>query len=97
MPMVETFKAQKTLRYWEASLAWKNVDDWSRGWTVESFTDECRMLCCDQGRIGYLADILLDDMINDRERTPLKEPGQLIPLVVIDSLSSLTQIIGQSN
>lgn len=73
MAVVDNKKASTTLGYWKASLAWKNIGNWAAGWTQESFIQECRSLCCDQGNVGKKADDLLDDMINGIERRALHE------------------------
>ena len=78
--IVESQKAKLTLRYWKASLAWKNVGDWAKGWTATTFIHEVKEICNDNGMLGGLADILLDDMIHDRERTPNETPGELIDI-----------------
>lgn len=83
--VVETPKAKLTLRFWKASLAWKNIDDWAKGWTAESFIKELRVICNDNGRLGGGADSLLDDMIHDRERTPNDIPGELIRLQFLET------------
>ena len=78
MNVVATPKAQLTLRYWKASLAWKNIGNWAKGWTAESFIKELRVICNDNGNVGARGDILLDDMINERERVENDIPGELI-------------------
>lgn len=72
-------KEDVTLKYWKASLAWKNIDDWAKGWTISSFIAEVRGICYDQGRVGDLADKLLTDVINDNERSENDIPGIIIP------------------
>lgn len=73
-------KQTLTLRYWKASLAWKNIGSWAMGWTQESFIDELRTICNDNGNLGLAADHLLDDMIHDVERRPRETPGKLYVL-----------------
>lgn len=65
--------AETTLRFWKASLAWKNIDNHADGWTQGSFIKEVRALCCSPFQVGWRADDLLDDMINNHERKPLAE------------------------
>lgn len=89
MALVRGLKASLTLRYWQASLAWKNIGTWAKGWTQESFIRELRDLCNDNGRVGSNADSLLDDMIHDRERKELPVAGRVVPL------HSKTQIMGR--
>lgn len=80
MALVETRRAQDTVRFWKASLAWKNIGTWARGWTQEDFIEECRYLCLDPSKLGDSADELLDSMIHDRERIHLETPGVIISL-----------------
>lgn len=61
-------KEENTLRYWKASLAWKNVGNWAKGWTQGDFIVELRHLSCDNDNLGRRADTLLDDMIKGIER-----------------------------
>ncbi len=69
MAVAEGKRVELAQLYWKASLAWKNIGNWADGWTVGDFIERCRLLCEDQGRIGDLADNLLEDVIHDRERT----------------------------
>lgn len=89
--LIDSAKAEKVLRYWKASLAWKNIGDWAAGWSQGSFIDECRELCQDNGLLGFRADCLLDDMIHDVERSPLEIPG------IVVELQRKTEIVGQDN
>lgn len=75
-----TIKEQRTLAYWELSLAWKNVGNWAQGLTWEGFSRKVRDVCCDQGKVGLLADSLLDDAINDIERRPNEISGSIYHL-----------------
>lgn len=77
---VPTPKEQLTLRYWKASLAWRNRGEWADGWSTGDFIDEIRMLCSSFGTLGHFADILLDDVIHDVEFSPLEQPGKLVQL-----------------
>jgi hypothetical protein len=60
-------KAEASLRYWKASQAW-HLGVNASSFTQESFINEVKMLCTDNGRVGKNADILLDDMIHDRPK-----------------------------
>jgi hypothetical protein len=80
MPMATGSKAEPTLRFWKASLAWKNIGGWAKGWTQESFIAEVRTLCADLGSLGSRADDLLDDMIHDVEERPRETPGIVVSL-----------------
>lgn len=93
MAIMTGSKAQLTLRFWKASLAWKNIGKWAQGWTTESFIDELRHLCNDNGVLGSRADTLLDDMIFDRERREQATPGTLYHFPV--RFASQTQDLGQ--
>lgn len=103
MSVVDTFKAKNTLRFWKASLAWKNIDDWAKGWTTESFINELRELCCDNDNMGRQADDLLHEMIHGRERRQTEGSaivyhlGQELEVVYIDSLTTMTNILSQAN
>jgi adenine specific DNA methylase Mod len=77
--MLNNDKAEKTLRFWKASLAWKNIGEWSKGWTQGDFISELRDLCLDSGVLGHKADNLLDDMIKGVERQEVFE-GNVLPL-----------------
>jgi hypothetical protein len=88
MALVQGLKAELTFRYWVASLAWKNIGGWAKGWTTESFITELRSLCNDNGRVGSHADELLDDIIHNKERKPLHESGRVV------SLHARTNIMG---
>jgi hypothetical protein len=90
MGLVAGRKAEYTLRYWKASLAWKNIGDWAVGWNFGAFIDELREICNDNDRLGALADRLLDDVVYDKERNPLEIPGQVV------SLHNRTIFAGQS-
>lgn len=95
MALVESRKAQDTVRFWKASLAWKNVGAWARGWTQEDFIEECRYLCLNPLKLGAAADELLDSMIHDKERIYLETPGVLISLRRPTTQTIETQIMGQ--
>lgn len=70
-----------TLRYWQASLAWKNRGDWAKGWTQGTFIAEVRDICRSPHQVGWHADDLLDDVIYDKEHKPLGSMGELVRLV----------------
>lgn len=93
MALVRGRKAEVTLRYWKASLAWRIGGKWAEGFTQESFIQEVRMLCCDNDNVGSQSDRLLDDMIHGREHNPREIPGQLV--YIISSLSQMTQVFSQ--
>ena len=98
MAVAEGVKATSTLKYWEASLAWKNIGDWAANWTTGSFIRECRRLCLDQGRVGFLADTLLDDVIHDRERSPLEMPAEVLAFITASlKTQDLGQVVNHSN
>lgn len=65
--------AETTLRFWKASLAWKNIDNHAQGWTQGSFIQEVRALCHSPFLVGWRADDLLDDVIHNKEHKPLPE------------------------
>lgn len=69
-----------TLRYWQASMAWKNREDWAKGWTQGSFGAELRFLCHSNHRVGFKADDLLDDFIYNHEEKPLGSPGNVVSI-----------------
>lgn len=92
MALIITNRSRLTLRYWKASLAWKNVGNWSRGWTQGGFITELKTICNDNGLLGSLADALLDDMVHDRERVEKPTIGELVELHAIK-----TSIIGHLN
>ena len=95
MSVIVSPKAKLTLRFWKASLAWKNVGNWAKGWTTESFITELREICNDNGNVGFQADTLLDDMIHDKERVPRELPGVLVSITPASSFVGNTIIIGQ--
>lgn len=97
MSVIESPKAKLTLRFWKASLAWKNIGNWATGWNTESFIIELRTICNDNGRVGFQADNLLNDMVHDRERVPLEHPGVLVELrkAKIAQYIPETTIVGQ--
>lgn len=78
--MLQKDREELTLRYWKASLAWKNIGEWAKGWTQGAFIKELQELCEDNGNIGSRADVLLDMMIKDVERCPLDCPGEVVEL-----------------
>ena len=88
MAVAEGYQAEVVGRYWKASLAWKNIGDWAKGWTQESFINEVRFICSARTLVGVLADRLLDDMIHDVERHPNDVPGEVI------DLHSRTKLLG---
>lgn len=67
-PLEET-----TIRFWKASLAWKNIGEWAEGWTQGEFIKEVRAVCCSPYYVGQRADDLLEDMIHNKELSPLGE------------------------
>ena len=87
--MLQKDREELTLRYWKASLAWKNIGEWAKGWTQGAFIKELQELCEDNGNIGSRADVLLDMMIKDVERCPRDVPGEVVALQIAARPKSL--------
>ena len=64
-------------RYWRASQIWRDKQEST--WTCGEMIQECRGILCYRGRVAFLAESLLDDVVHDR-RAPVLElqPNQAI-------------------
>lgn len=92
----DNIKAQRTLKYWQSSLAWKNVGKWAEGLTWEELCSRLREVCLDQGLVGLKADALLDDTVHDVRRRFNEHPGVVFPFNSrLTASAATTAIVGQ--
>lgn len=57
-------------RYWRASRIWRDKEEST--WNFDMMIQECRGILCYRGRVAFLAETLLDDVVHDR-RAPVLE------------------------
>ena len=53
-------------RYWRASSIWRDKQEAT--WNFGMMIQECRGMLCYRGRVAFLAEALLDDVVHDRRQ-----------------------------